>query len=88
MFGQAQIEDLWIPCFCVSTNLTRGERMVHERGPLWRAVRASLAIPGEFTPVPYEGDDRTRTWTRGLTARSRVIDGLVMSALHLGFVRQ
>jgi lysophospholipid hydrolase len=56
MFGEARIEDLWVPYFCVSTNLTRGERMVHRRGLLWQAVRASMAIPGVFTPVLHEGD--------------------------------
>jgi predicted acylesterase/phospholipase RssA len=29
---------------------------VHRRGLLWQAVRASLAIPGVFSPILYEGD--------------------------------
>ena len=45
-----------IDYFCVSTNLTRKEPRVHVSGPVWRAVRASLAIPGVFPPVP-DGDD-------------------------------
>jgi predicted acylesterase/phospholipase RssA/CRP-like cAMP-binding protein len=56
MFGDTRIEDLWVPFFCVSTNLTQGTRMVHDRGPVWEAVRASLAIPGVFTPVVRDGD--------------------------------
>jgi lysophospholipid hydrolase len=56
IFGDVRIEDLWVPYACVSTNLTRGERTVHDRGPLWEAVRASLAIPGVFTPVLSGGD--------------------------------
>ena len=54
--GTIDIEDLLIDYFCVSTNLTRKEPHVHVSGPAWRAVRASLAIPGIFPPVP-DGDD-------------------------------
>ena len=56
MFEDARIEDLWTPFFCVSANLTKAEPVVHERGPLWEAVRASSAIPGVFTPLIVEGD--------------------------------
>ncbi len=55
-FGGRRIEDLWAPFFCVATNLTQAEPVVYERGPLWRAVRASLAIPGVFTPVMEDGE--------------------------------
>jgi predicted acylesterase/phospholipase RssA/CRP-like cAMP-binding protein len=50
------IEDLPRRFYCVSSNLTRAEEVVHERGPLWEAVRASLALPGIFPPV-YAGGD-------------------------------
>ncbi|WP_230531033.1 patatin-like phospholipase family protein [Microvirga roseola] len=50
-FGDRDIEDLWLPFFCVSSNLTLGTTHVHRRGPLWRALRASLAIPGLLPPV-------------------------------------
>lgn len=56
MFGDTLIEDLWVPFSCVSANLTRAEPVVHERGALWKAVRASTAIPGVFTPLVHEGD--------------------------------
>jgi predicted acylesterase/phospholipase RssA len=42
--------------FCVSANLTRAEEVIHERGELWRAIRASLSLPGIFPPVYYDGD--------------------------------
>ncbi|MFO7545911.1 MAG: cyclic nucleotide-binding domain-containing protein [Trueperaceae bacterium] len=52
MYGaDTRIEDLWIPFACVSASLTHSEPRVHDTGPLWRAVRASAAIPGVFTPV-------------------------------------
>ncbi len=50
-FGDARIEDLWHPFFCVSTNLSTGAALVHRRGPLARALRASVAIPGLLPPV-------------------------------------
>lgn len=51
MLGEVCIEDLWRPFFCVSSNLTRAEAVIHRTGPLWEAVRASIAIPGIFTPI-------------------------------------
>jgi predicted acylesterase/phospholipase RssA len=54
--GPANIEDLPRRFFCVSANLTRAEEVVHERGRLWHAVRASLSLPGIFPPVYADGD--------------------------------
>jgi predicted acylesterase/phospholipase RssA/CRP-like cAMP-binding protein len=45
------IEDLPLPYFCTSSQLDRGGLNVHERGVLWRAVRASVALPGVLPPV-------------------------------------
>jgi len=55
-YGEHQIEDLWIPYFCVATNLTRAIPVISRRGSLRRAVRASIAIPAVFSPVVV-GDD-------------------------------
>lgn len=49
--GDAQIEDLWVKFFCVSSNLTQAAPEVHERGSLKRAMRASSAVPGLFPPI-------------------------------------
>lgn len=56
IFGDTQIEDLWMPFYCVSSNLTHAVAVVHRRGPLWQAVRASMAIPGIFSPILAGGD--------------------------------
>ena len=56
VFADLDIEDLWLPYFCVSTNLTRALEVVHTSGEVARAIRASLAIPGVIPPVAY-GDD-------------------------------
>jgi NTE family protein len=45
------IEDLWLPYFCMSTSLTTARAVAHERGNLARAVRASVSIPGVLVPV-------------------------------------
>ena len=54
--GGRDIEDLWLPWFIVSTNLTRSESVAHRRGSITRALRASVAIPGVIPPVAY-GDE-------------------------------
>lgn len=51
IFGETQIEDLWIPQFSVSCNLSASAPVVHVRGPLWKAVRASGSLPGVLAPV-------------------------------------
>jgi len=56
-FGDRHIEDLWRPFFCVSTNLSVAAPVVHERGLLWRAVRASVALPGVFSPILNEKNE-------------------------------
>ena len=49
------VEDLWLPYFCVSTNLTTARPVVHRRGPIAHAVRSSISIPGVMPPVPVNG---------------------------------
>ncbi|HEU5084052.1 MAG TPA: cyclic nucleotide-binding domain-containing protein [Acidimicrobiales bacterium] len=55
-FGDVDIADLWIPYFCVSTNLTTAGARYHDRGRLVDAIRASIAIPGVLPPVPLDGE--------------------------------
>lgn len=50
-FGEANIEDLWLNFFCVSTDLSTAEVWVHDKGSLWGAVRASMSVPGIAVPV-------------------------------------
>jgi predicted acylesterase/phospholipase RssA/CRP-like cAMP-binding protein len=50
-YQDTQIEDLWISYFCVSCDLSTGETVVHQRGPLWKAVRATTSLPGILVPV-------------------------------------
>lgn len=49
-YGGTDIEDLWLPFFAVSTNLSRYGLTCHSRGRLWEAVRASSSIPALLPP--------------------------------------
>jgi NTE family protein len=51
----ASFDDLPIPFRCVATDMLSGEGIVLRDGPLAQAVRASMAIPGVFTPVEIKG---------------------------------
>lgn len=48
-------DDLPIPFRCVATEMQSGNRVVLGGGSLAEALRASMAIPGEFTPVEMNG---------------------------------
>ena len=56
-FGETRIEDLWRPYFALSTNLTDRVAAGHRDGLVWRAVRASSAIPGALPPC-FTSDGR------------------------------
>jgi NTE family protein len=49
-FGELDIEDLPLPFFCVSANLTASAADLHTRGKLWRWLRATVSLPGVLPP--------------------------------------
>lgn len=55
-FGNAEIGDLTMPFFAISTNLTDGTYRVHRRGLLRHALRASISLPGILPPVVDNGE--------------------------------
>jgi len=67
------IEDYWLPYFCISTNLTQATQVVHKSGNSARACRASLSIPGVLPPVP--------------NGRDLLVDGGVMNNLPIDVMR-
>lgn len=75
IFRELQVEDLWRPFFCVATNLSYSRPMVIESGPMWRAVRASAALPGIFTPVLTD-------------ANEMLVDGSVMNNFPVDILRE
>lgn len=54
---ETQIEDLWIPYFAISTDLTVSRMRVHTCGSLWRYVRGSMTLTGYLPPIcdPRDG---------------------------------
>jgi NTE family protein len=61
------VEDLWINFFCITSDMSSNEEIVHSRGSLWQAVRASAALPGVFPMV--------------LLGKGLHVDGAFMNAL-------
>jgi NTE family protein len=54
-FGDKDIEDLILPYFCVTANLTTSSADVHTVGKLWRWLRASISLPGVLPPFNDAG---------------------------------
>ncbi len=53
--GDRNIEDLRIPLSIIATDLKSGEKVVITKGNIAKAVHASSAIPGVFSPVKFQG---------------------------------
>jgi NTE family protein len=70
--GEQSIENLRIPFSAVATDLLQRQEVVYRSGDLYKALRASIGIPGVFTPVAEEG--------------SFLIDGGVLNPLPLNHV--
>jgi NTE family protein len=77
-FGDTEISDLWLPFFCVSSNLTTGAYHLHRRGRLRDALRASVALPGVMPPAT-DGQD---VLVDGAVMKNFPAD--IMRASHLG----
>nr|XP_045009419.1 patatin-like phospholipase domain-containing protein 7 isoform X2 [Jaculus jaculus] len=50
-------EDLWLPYFAITTDITASAMRVHTDGSLWRYVRASMSLSGYMPPLcdPKDG---------------------------------
>jgi predicted acylesterase/phospholipase RssA/CRP-like cAMP-binding protein len=68
------IEDLPIPFFCISALLDNGEMRIHERGSIWRALRATAALPGMLPPAVME--------------QRLVVDGSAVNNLPIDIMRE
>uniref|UniRef100_A0A3P9L6A5 lysophospholipase n=1 Tax=Oryzias latipes TaxID=8090 RepID=A0A3P9L6A5_ORYLA len=57
VFSDRQIEDLWLPYFNITTDITASSMRVHTDGSLWRYVRASMSLSGYLPPLcdPKDG---------------------------------
>lgn len=52
--GERNFNDLKLPFAAVATDVHTGEEIIIENGSLVEAVRASISIPGVFTPVRHQ----------------------------------
>ena len=55
-FGEKDIEDLILPFYCVTGNLTTSTADIHTNGRLWRWLRASVSLPGVLPPFNDAGN--------------------------------
>lgn len=55
LVGDTRIEDLPIPFSAVATDVRKREEVWISQGSMFDAIRASIAIPGFFTPVERDG---------------------------------
>lgn len=55
VLGDARMEDAEIPLAVVATDINTGNRVLLDRGPVARAVRASCCVPGLYVPVEIGG---------------------------------
>ncbi len=77
-FGETQIADLWLPFFCLSSNLTTGAYQLHKRGSLRHSLRATIALPGVLPPAT----DGQNVLVDGAVMKNFPAD--IMRAAHLG----
>jgi NTE family protein len=73
-FRDVRIEEMPRSFFAVSSDLTSGRIHVHRDGRLWRALRASVALPGILPPVTHQGH--------------LLVDGGVMNNLPVDVMRE
>ncbi len=73
-FGGMDIEDLWLPFFAVSTNLSRNSTVVHRQGDLFTAIRASASIPVMLPPVYTEDGE--------MLVDGCLLDNVPVQAMH------
>jgi lysophospholipid hydrolase len=54
-FGNYLIEDFWLPFYCNTTNISKSCAEYHDRGYVWRYIRASMSLAGLLPPLCEEG---------------------------------
>jgi len=55
ILGERTFQDTWLPVKVVAADLNTREEVVFEEGPLFKALRASISIPGILQPM-MEGE--------------------------------
>jgi predicted acylesterase/phospholipase RssA/CRP-like cAMP-binding protein len=73
IFGKARMENLWLPLFCITCNLSKSTAVTHRRGMLWKKIRGSTAVPGVYPPLVINGE---------LHQDGGIVDNLPVGAMH------
>ncbi len=68
------LEDYWLPFYCVSTSLTTARSVIHRLGDSVLAIRASFSIPGVLPPIRDGGE--------------LLVDGGVLNNLPINIMRE
>jgi len=55
IFKNARVENLWLPFFSVSTNLSNNKLEISRSGRLWKLIRSSTSVPLVYPPVVIKG---------------------------------
>jgi len=55
-FYDLHIEDMWLPFFCNTANITTSRMEIHETGYAWRFIRASMSLVGLVPPLCDNGN--------------------------------
>lgn len=74
VFGERTFSDTLLPLKVLAGDLETSEEVVFERGPIWKAVRASISIPGIFPPYEYEGHT--------------LVDGAILSPIPVSILKR
>ncbi|MDM1050302.1 patatin-like phospholipase family protein [Sphingobacterium hotanense] len=74
IFPDKNIEDMDIPFRAIATDIKNEREVVFERGSVYKAIRASIAIPAVFTSV--------------LSDDISLVDGGVVNPLPINFVKR
>ncbi|MDR3477693.1 MAG: patatin-like phospholipase family protein [Gammaproteobacteria bacterium] len=56
IFGKKRIENLWLPTFCTTCNLSQFKEAIHFNGILWELARGTVAVPGIVPPMILNGE--------------------------------
>lgn len=56
IFEERLIEDMWLPYFCITTDISTSKMTVHKEALAWRYIRASMSLSGFLPPLWDEGN--------------------------------
>lgn len=83
IFAERLLEDMWIPFYCITTDISHSRMTVHHTGLAWRAIRASMSLSGFLPPLWDEGN---RLLLDGGYTNNLPVDVMLTRAPHVRHV--